>query len=290
MKKSYFILIIPFLIGCLKNVPVAKNNQQIDTLKYSYSGFNNGGSLHLLSNGTFEHRKFVYGCTGGGEDKKIYGEYKIENSILYLNDKKIQLKILPIEFNGKNKILELNVVPDSLKLNNKFKIIHWNDDEYLLSEDYNDHWSFEKENDYIRFSHHYNSGLEPKDGGMYLKKEEVNDSSRTKKLDLTQIPLKWRNLFLSEPISTKIISSVKQNVLVDEENVTYWLVEIDKGSDHFVRKGMDFTTEDDNTFFSIDSVLKNKSYSKVYEYGISSESQIKKGTVFRTNWNKKESI
>ena len=120
---------------------------------------------------------------------------------------------------------------------------------------------------------------------MYLKKEVINNSSRTKKLDLTQIPLKWRNLFLSEPISTKIISSVKQNVLVDGEKTTYWLVEIDKGSDDFVRKGMDFTTKDDNTFFSIDSVLKNKSYSNFSEYYISSETQIKKGTVLKTNWN-----
>ena len=108
MKKSYFILLIPFLVSCLKNAPASKNNQQIDTLKYSYNGFNNGGSLHLLSNGTFEHRKFVFGCTGGGEDKKIYGDYKIENSILYLNHKNIKIRIFPFEFNGKSKILELN--------------------------------------------------------------------------------------------------------------------------------------------------------------------------------------
>lgn len=166
MKKSYFVLLIPFLIGCLRNRPASKNNQQIDTLKYSYSGFNNGGSLYLLSNGTFEHRKFAYGCTGGGEDKKIYGDYKIENSILYLNHKNIKLRILPLEFNGKSKILELNTVPDSLKLDNKFKIISWNENEYLLSENYSTGWRFEEENDYYRFSYRYNSGLEPKDGGM----------------------------------------------------------------------------------------------------------------------------
>ena len=285
MMKKYIFLIIPILIGCLKNSPASKNSQQIDTLKYSYSGFNNGGSLHLLSNGTFEHRNFAFGCTGGGEDKKISGEYKIENSILYLNDKKIKLKILPIEFNGKSKILELNVIPDSLKLDNKFKIIRWNDNEYLLSENPNDNWSFEKENDYNRFSHHYNSGLEPKYSGMYLKKEIESDTSRTEKMDFTQIPLKWRNLFLPEPISAKIISLVKQNIVVEEENMTYWLVEINKGSNDFVRKGMDFTTKDDNTFFSIDSVLKNKSYSRVNEYDISDLAEIKKGTVFKTNWN-----
>lgn len=285
MMKKYIFLVIPFLIGCLKNAPASKNNQQVDTLKYSYSGFNNGGSLHLLSNGTFEHRNFSFGCTGGGEDKKISGEYRIENSILYLNDKKIKLKILPFEFNRKSKILELNVIPDSLKLDNKFKIIRWNDNEYLLSENPNDNWSFEKENDYNRFSHHYNSGLEPKYRGMYLKKEVINDTSRIEKFDLTQIPLKWRSLFLSEPISTKIISSVKQEVLVDGENTTYWLVKIDKGSEDFVRKGMNFTTKDDKIFFSIDSVLKNKSYSRFYEYDISSEVQITKGTVLKTNWN-----
>lgn len=65
--------------------------------------------------------------------------------------------------------------------------------------------------------------------------------------------------------------------------MSYWLVEINKGSDDFVRKGMDFTTKDSNTFFSIDSVLKNKSYSNFSEYNISSETQIKNGTVLKTN-------
>lgn len=284
MRILIRILLISLIFGCKNQNYISEPNEIIDTLKYSYKGFNNGGSLYLLNNGKFIHTKFVYGCTGGGEIKQIFGDYKRENSDLILNEKRIELEELPIGFNEKSKILKLNYVPDSLKLNNKFKIINWNNFEYLLSENITEGWSLRELNDFNRFSDNYNSGYEPENSGMYLR-IKTDSLSSNEKLNLNQIPLKWRNLFLQEPIKTKIVGFSRKTEIIDNEDYIYWLVEIDKGGNQKIRKYLDFKRKNEYILFTIDSVLDNKSYIKVYDHTFQNEMDLKIGEELRTKWN-----
>ncbi|MFC4268761.1 hypothetical protein [Polaribacter marinivivus] len=284
MRILFRILLISLIFGCKNRNYISDSNEIIDTLKYSYKGFNNGGSLYLLNNGKFIHTKFVYGCTGGGEIKQIFGDYKRENSDLILNEKRIELEELPIGFNEKSKILNLNYVPDSLKLNNKFKIINWNNFEYLLSENITEGWSLRELNDFNRFSDNYNSGYEPENSGMYLRMQ-IDSLKTNEKLDLNQIPAKWRNLFLREPIKTKIVGFNRKNEIIDNEDYIYWLVEIDKGKNQNIRKFLDFKRKNEYYVFTIDSVLENKSFIKIYDHMFQNKMDLKIGEELRTKWN-----
>ena len=284
MRILFRILLISLIFGCKNRTYISDSNEIIDTLKYSYKGFNNGGSLYLLNNGKFIHKKFVYGCTGGGEIKQIFGDYKREKSDLILNEKRIELEKLPIGFNEKSKILKLNFVPDSLKLNNKFKIINWNNFEYLLSENITEGWSLRELNDFNRFSDNYNSGYEPENSGMYLRMQ-IDSLKTNEKLNLNQIPAKWRNLFLQEPIKTKIVGYRRKTEIIENEDYIYWLVEIDKGKNQNIRKFLDFKRKNEYNLFTIDSVLGNKSYIKIYDHTFQNKMDLKIGEELRTKWN-----
>ncbi|WBX72955.1 hypothetical protein PG913_08585 [Tenacibaculum pacificus] len=284
MRILFRILLISLIFGCKNRTYISDSNETIDTLKYSYKGFNNGGSLYLMNNGNFIHTKFIYGCTGGGEIKQIFGEYKREKSDLILNEKRIELEKLSIGFNEKSEILKLNFVPDSLKLNNKFKIINWNNFEYLLSENITEGWSLRELNDFNRFSDNYNSGYEPENSGMYLRMK-VDSINTNKKLNLNQIPIKWRNLFLQEPIKTKIVGFRKKTEIIDNEDYIYWLVKIDKGENQNIRKFLDFKRKNEYNIFTIDSVLSNKSYIKIYDHTFQDKMDLKVGEELRTKWN-----
>ena len=284
MRIIFKILLITIIFGCSKRTYKSELTEKIDTLKYSYKGFNNGGSLYLLNNGKFIHTKFIYGCTGGGEIKQIFGNYKREKSDLRLNEKRIELEMLPINLDGNSEILKLNYVPDSLKLNNQFKIIRWNNYEYLLSENITEGWSFRELNDFNRFSDNYNSGYEPENSGMYLR-IKIDSIKNKEKLNLDQIPKKWKNLFLQEPIKTKIVEFRKKTEIIDEEDYIYWSVEIDKGRKQKIRKFLDFKRKNEYNLFTIDSVLENKSYIKIYDHMFQNKMDLEIGEELRTKWN-----
>lgn len=56
MRILFRILLISLIFGCKNRTYFSDSNETIDTLKYSYKGFNNGGSLYLLNNGKFIHK------------------------------------------------------------------------------------------------------------------------------------------------------------------------------------------------------------------------------------------
>jgi hypothetical protein len=284
MRILFRILLISLIFGCKNRTSFSDSNETIDTLKYSYKGFNNGGSLYLLNNGKFIHTKFVYGCTGGGEIKQIFGDYKRDKSNLILNEKRIELEKLPIDFSEKSEFLKLNSVPDSLKLNNKFKIINWNNFEYLLSENITEGWSYRELNDFDRFSDNYNSGYKPENSGMYLRRR-ADSVKMNEKLNLNQVPTKWRDLFLQEPIKAKIVGFKKKVEIIEKEDYEYWLVEIDKGKKQKIRKFLDFKRRNEYNLFTIDSVLENKSYIKIYDHMFQNKMDLEIGEELRTKWN-----
>lgn len=255
-------------------------NPNIDTLRYSYSGFNNGLRLDLLSDGRFINEKYVFGCTGGGERKKVFGTYKIDSLNLKLIPEKIELTEYPFEMESQPETSNFNYGIDSLKIKTEFQIVTWENKEYLLSDFYDYGWSLDKENDYMRFADYVNSGLEPETSGMYLVNRTKD--SITAKFDLSQIPEKWQKYFLKEPISAKIKSIRKVIDKEDNENF-WWRIELNKGEDNGMNSRLTMTTKDEMFFMDIDSVLKNSSYGRYYMPDFTPD-KYPIGTELRTKW------
>ena len=283
MKKITFILfslILTFSCSDNKNIDIEKNiNTQIDTLKYSIDGFNWGKDLYLLNNGKFELVDQVFGCTGGGRSKKVYGNYIIDSLELTLNPKRVNLTIFPLEFDGEMKKYNIKYGADSLKIKTRYNIINWETKTYLLSEEYSIIGK-EKVNDFNRFSKNYNSGFEPKKNGNYLTKE--TEGKIIQNLKLEKIPLKWRNLFLGKPVSAKIIK-IKKTVSKRDSELGIWEIEINKGSSNNIQKGMTLKDKTGNFSIKIKTVSKNKSSGLAYVYDFEN-SNIEIKTILKTKW------
>ncbi|CAM1338925.1 hypothetical protein [Tenacibaculum aestuarii] len=279
---KYIIVFSFFIFSCTTKSSSKLEKQNIDTLKYSYKGFNNGKNLFLLSNGKFINEEYLFGCTGGGERKKVYGTYKIDSSKTYLtlNPTLVELAEYPIERETKPIIKKIKHNIDSLKIKTNYQILKWKKNRYLLSDFFHIGWSLEEENDYIRFANYLNSGREPESSGMYL----VNkfEDSITSNFDLNQIPKKWKKFFLKKPISAKI-KAIKKIIYSKEENDFHWLFELDKGENDLINNRLTLKTKDGNLFIEIDSVLKDKSFGRTYIPDFSSK-KYPVGTELRTKW------
>ncbi|WP_233194510.1 hypothetical protein [Aquimarina sp. I32.4] len=283
MKYINFLILI-ITLSCSNNKTKSNNKnileQNIDTISYNYSGFNNGLKLDLLSNGTFINEKYLFGCTGGGERKKVFGTYKLDSIKLKLIPKKVEFTQYPMDMESKPITIKVAYGIDSLNIKTEYQIVTWENKKYLLSDFYDLSWSIEKENDYIRFADYLNSGFEPKTSGMYLVNRTKD--SITSEFDLSQIPKKWQKYFLKEPISAKIKSIKKVIDKEDNENF-WWQIELNKGEDNGMNSRLTMTTKDDMFFMDIDSVLKNSSYGR-YHMPDFTPDKYPIGTELRTKW------
>lgn len=287
MNKHIIIILLIFTISCSNNESRSKEllTQKIDTLKYSYNGFNSGFELLLFSNKKFKLIDYVYGCTGGGENKKVFGVYKIDSTKLTLIPQNIKLLITPFdsfEFEGNTKKIEIKYGPDSLKIKTKYNLINWGKYKYLLSEELS-LIGEEYINDFHRFSENYNSGYEPKNSGRYLKMVSKEIDTTTSELNLSSLPKKWKKLFLSEPIISQI-SKITTSTSKRDNELKIWEIEINRGIKDNVRKGMEFTDKSGDFSLKIDSIGQKKSFGLAYVYDFEDNISIKKGSELRTKW------
>ena len=283
--NRYLIIILSLLIISCSNKDSNKEElitQQIDTLKYSYSGFNNGFELLLLSNKKFEVSDYVYGCTGGGQTKKVSGTYKIDSTKLILEPEYVRLLIYPLYIDGVTKKIETKYGVDSLKIKTKYDLVNWGNYRYLLSEE-SSIIGKEPINDYHRFSKNYNSGYEPKNSGRYLKMLSKEKETNTEGLNFSSLPKKWRNLFLSEPLISKV-NKITITISKKDSELKIWKLEIDKGINDNVLKGMEFNDEFGDFSMKIDSVGEKSSFGLAYVYDFEDNIDIKKGSQLRTKW------
>ena len=282
--KYIKILIIFLIYSCSndkRNSNSEKNvSQNIDTLRYSYRGFNNGLRLDLLSDGRFINEHYLFSCFGGGERKKAFGTYKMDSINLTLMPDKIELIEYPEDMELKPTKTQIDYGIDSLKIKTEFRVLNWETNQYLLSESFDFGWSTNKENDFIRFADYVNIGFEPETSGMYLSKRS-KDSIKSE-FDINKIPEKWRKHFLKEPVTAKIQGLKKITDPNDEEHF-WWEITLDKGSNNGMNKRLSMTTEDDMIFFDIDSVSNNKSFGKYYMPDFTAE-KYPIGTELRTKW------
>jgi hypothetical protein len=278
--KYINILILLLIFGCSNNQPKSNSEKKIDTLRYSYRGFNNGLKLDLLSDGRFINENYLFSCFGGGEKKRVFGTYKMDSINLILIPEKIELIEYPMD-------LELNPITtrikygiDSLKIKTKFKIVNWETNKYLLSDFHEFGWSLEKENDFIRFANYINIGFEPETSGMYLSKKS-KDSIKSE-FEINKIPEKWQKYFLKEPLSAKI-KSIKKITDPNDKEYFWWEIELDKGKNDGMNERLSMTTKDYMIFFDIDSVLSNRSFGKYHMPNFTTE-KYPIGTELRTKW------
>tara|TARA_B110001450_G_C17549562_1_gene452062 strand:- start:94 stop:864 length:771 start_codon:yes stop_codon:yes gene_type:complete len=255
--------------------------QNIDTLKYSYDGFNNGLRLDLLSDGRFINEDYSFSCFGGGERKKVFGTYKMDSLKLTLNPESIEFIEYPEDMELKPKTTKTTYGVDSLKIKTEFQVVKWENNKYLFSDYYDFGWSLDKENDYIRFANYLNMGLEPGMNGMYLVNKTKD--SITSEFDLKQIPEKWESYFLKEPVSAKIKNIKKVIDPTDEENIS-WQIELDKGEKDRINNRLTLETRDGGFFIEVDSVLTNRSFGMTYMCDFTPK-KFPIGTELRTKWN-----
>jgi hypothetical protein len=281
---KYINILISILILSCSNDKSNSNDTRfvsnIDTLSYSYNGYNNGSKLDLLSDGRFINEIYYYSCYGGGEKKLFFGTYKVDGANLTLKPVSIEFTEYPENRELKLKITKIKYGVDSLKIKTEFKIVKWENNRYLLSDYFDFGWNIEKENDYLRFAEYLNLGLEPRMSGMYLV-NKISDSI-TSEFDLNQIPLAWQSYFLKEPVSAKIKSIKKINNPKDKENIS-WLIEFDKGERDFINDRLSFQTQDGEYSIEVDSVLEKSSFGTMYMYDFSPK-KMPIGTELRTKW------
>jgi hypothetical protein len=252
----------------------------IDTLKYSYSGFNSGLRLYLLSDGRFINDDALFSCFGGGERTRVFGTYEMDSLKLTLNPEKIELIVYPEEMELKPTTTQFEYGIDSLKIKTEFRVLNWETNKYLLSDFYDFSSGIDKENDFIRFADYVNNGFEPETSGMYLSKRS-KDSVKSE-FDIKKIPQKWQEYFLKESISAKI-KNIKKIVDENDSEYFWWQIELDKGKKDGVTKRLSMTTEDYIIFFDIDSVLNNRSFGQYYMPDFTAK-KYPIGTELRTKW------
>ena len=283
--KYIKILILLLIFSCSNNKTKSYNEkitlQNIDTLKYSYDGFNNGLRLDLLSDGRFINEDYSFSCFGGGERKKVFGTYKMDSLKLTLNPESIEFIEYPEDMELKPKTTKTTYGVDSLKIKTEFQVVKWENNKYLFSDYYDFGWSLDKENDYIRFANYLNMGLEPGMNGMYLVNKTKD--SITSEFDLKQIPEKWESYFLKEPVSAKIKNIKKVIDPTDEENIS-WQIELDKGEKDRINNRLTLETRDGGFFIEVDSVLTNRSFGMTYMCDFTPK-KFPIGTELRTKWN-----
>jgi hypothetical protein len=290
LKTPLAILLVSILIGffSIKSIAITNNSfvQNSDTLKYSYRGFNNGLIL-LLNKNTFTFKDYYSSCFGDGKTKKVFGKFVIKDDKLILKPQKIELIDYPLILSEENdinpKVTQLKYGVDSLRIKTNYNIIRWRSFTYLLSEALETNWFGLQENDFIKFANYYNSGREPNKNGKYLRSKNASQKKSKNKLNLKQIPSKWRSYFLPHPISIKIKTLTKKIDYDGNKELISWFFEFNKGNTDGIRKGMLFETKSKNFLVYIDSVTQHSSFAKTYIYN-EDEKSFPVGSELRTKW------
>lgn len=289
MKIVLQTLFLLLILSCSNRQSSESNESaiRIDTISYSYHGFNHHRKLDLLSNQKFIRFESVASCFGDARIEKHFGKYKMTDSTLTLNPTKVELVVYSSFPDEKDRKDTLNYGADSLIINTDFQKFDWKNKEYLLSKRYDSLRSYDLRNDYQQFAYYYNIGEEPNRSGSYLTRRK-KDSTVNVTWNINKIPIEYQKDFLKEPISVKIIDrqkKIEKDEYDPEYEIVSWRIKINKGTDDGITKGLHFTTEDEEYFMDIDSTQNKVSFGKCYIYNMD-EQYFRIGTEMRTKWEK----
>ncbi|WP_298248392.1 hypothetical protein [uncultured Christiangramia sp.] len=285
MKKIFLILIVLITCSCSeqKQNHTKNLNTLVDTTFYKAEGFNMRLKLDLLSNDKFTFETSLFSCFGGGEKRKFYGSYLKSKDKIKLKPENVEIEIYPEDSPMENPTIKnLPYGLDSLRIKTNFKIVNWNKNEYLLSNENLSFFGFEENNtDYDQFAYYYNIGSEPDENGWYLVHKREKKDTNEVNLDLNQIPPKYRKQFLNKPIVAKI-TDIK-NIPETQYEGEHWLITVNKGKNDGVNKNIIFQTENMEMFIEPDSIFENTTIGKSYLYNFKKE-KYPVGTILKTKW------
>ncbi len=202
MKRTITILLILiFIQSCIDNKKsksiLIENTvtKKIDTIHYGIQGFNSGVTLALLSDSTFFYKVELWGCTGGGEEKYIFGKFNQISNKIKLTPKNIKVLEYWNEedpFNYENPVIqEFTYIKDSVRIKTEYYKINLGKESYLLSEENKGEFFADesKSNDFEELASHLK-----KDNKIYGK-YFTTFTKDSVEFNIEQIPLKWRRLF-----------------------------------------------------------------------------------------------
>lgn len=288
MKKTISILSLLCVLSCNNDIQNRKSNSsKIDTLTFTSKGFNSRHNIKLTTGNTFIDEQLWAGCLGGGGSQRIYGKYESKNGAFTFSPEKVE-RIEHFEFSENDAFsekTEFQYHKDSVlfEMPNQYYLVEWKQNKYFLS-DSNQFSDNKNDNDFIKFAKYFNSELRgfKLDGHFLINESKANDNIYNE-FEFNQIPKKWREYFLKEPLTATITDfKVLENELNDNDG-KYWIVEINIGADNNVYDGLYFYDKNRFIDITVDSILPNKSYGIVYLFNDENKENVI-GTELKTKW------
>lgn len=256
------------------------SNKKEGTITYAFKGINYSKSIDFIDN-EFIKIETLSRVNGETTVKKHFGTFTKKNKTITLHPEKVEI----IRYAANKEEEERNTFAYDAKsgrVNTCYHLVIWETKEYLLSEEFNSMANYDEKNDFQRFSYYFNTGIEPDEGGYYFKRTIAPDSTNVP-FDIEQIPEKWRSYFLVKPISANIIHTEKRVKKSKFQEYFCWRIQLDKGANDGIQKGISFSTKFEDFYIEVDSILPDVCYGNFRINGFDDEF-IKVGTEMRTQW------
>lgn len=209
------------------------------TEEYQLKGFNHGMFIRLFSDGSFSNEVYSWGCTGGGYQKIVSGEYAELGN-------RLEFEPLTTVFNEYSDMDELTTDTvdyyhsDSTKIQPIYYKVSLGGENLLISnEKFDEHnETFYKSSSFVELANGFNSGRD-----VFLKKQLLATRDtifQAKSLEMpSEIPDEWREYFLSSPIDCNVVSVVNQKeVLNSGRTARTSIYSLDIGESSGIRIGM----------------------------------------------------
>lgn len=250
MKNILYIFIpLLLLISCNNH-----NEKNIETTlgleeKFVIKGFNIGVEIYLFPDFTFLNRFYSKACLGGFFIKDVTGTYKLDGQNVIFSPQTMifQEDWESHEISNTTKIDTISYyISDSTKIQSEYKIVEISDVKFLVSEsDINEHDDiFYKNSNFIALANLYNSYKHEEATRELLANKDTMIDFRNLNM-MENIPTKWQDYFLQEPIRTEITSvRVVKNVIRykgTEEDCGYTLIptyKLNAGAQRGIKEGM----------------------------------------------------
>lgn len=237
---SSFIAI--FLVNCTQNVNVNNNTNILDSNLIGVFEKSSETILTLNSDSTFVHEESMYRDWPSKTEPELWGtriqgSFSVDSNQLLLTPKfiyKFQQYGDSLAITDSIKYYD----SDSTSIKKNYQYLFWSENVYLLSEEPSFIFGYRLDNDFVRFADNYNSGSEPRWVQSYFAKRK--NKVATEKIDKSQIPTKYQELFLDSPISI-IVSDIEKDFLYDSMFQTnIYRYTLKGGTKNGVNEGMTF--------------------------------------------------
>ena len=211
--KHIFCILISLLF--ITNCNNSSSNKEVETSlglkeKFVIKGFNIGVEIYLSPDFTFLNRFYTRACTGGFFFKHVTGTYVLDgNNVIFSPQTMILME--DWESHGISNTTKIDTiayyVSDSTKIQTEYKIVEVSNIKFLVSESgINEHDDiFDRNSNFIALANLYNSHEQVNTTKKLLANKDTVICFENLDI-LKNIPTKWQDYFLKEPIQAEITS------------------------------------------------------------------------------------